>query len=283
MERKAILLIFLALLQLIIIFFMELSYYCSGLEAGNPSSLNGLFSFAAIAIAAVAAITIISYILAAIEKDNQLVIQQEKLANSEELLHTMRMQRHDFNNHLLVVRGLMEVGAYEEARVYMGEATGPIRATNKLLSDNNAVTALLQAKVNLAQKKGVNAHIRVHGSLKEPVIPASEVNTILGNLLDNAIEALETCGGKKNIHVVIQSNPEALSIGVSNSCIIPEECRESILKPGFTTKETGQGMGLYSIKCIIERYGGNLEITTGNEYTEFIISFLRKSPLSEFH
>jgi two-component system sensor histidine kinase AgrC len=209
-----------------------------------------------------------------VEQETENRIQLENLKNIQEMVHTMRSQRHDFNNHIQSVYGLINVGAYEEAKEYMEDVVVPVQSSNKILSDNPSVTALLQVKANRAESKGIYTDFSITGSLKEPIIPVTDLNTILGNLIDNAIEETERKSDKRLIEVRIVSRSDELMITVFNTGKkIPEHVKNKIFAPGFTTKKTGQGLGLWSVKKITDAHKGRIEVINEAEGIKFKISF----------
>lgn len=133
---------------------------------------------------------------------------------------------------------------------------------------------MLQVKANRAESKRIKADFILRGSLKEPLIPVQDLNTILGNLLDNAIEAVEDSLGPKEIKAGVISREDKLLITVENTgSKLPEQVLQRIFQPGFTTKTYGQGMGLWSIKKIVDSYGGSIEVKNEEKGIRFEISF----------
>lgn len=221
----------------------------------------------------VAALLFVKQIVSNVEQETESRLQLENMKNIQEMVHTMRSQRHDFNNHIQTVYGLINIGAYEEAKKYMNDVIVPVQSSNRLLSDNHSITALLQVKANIAESKGINTDFSIAGSLKDPLIPVRDLNTILGNLIDNAIEATESHNGKKLIEVKIISSSDNIMVTVFNTGPkIHDQVKHKIFAPGFTTKKTGQGIGLSSVKKIIDNYGGNIEVVNETEGVRFSVS-----------
>jgi two-component system sensor histidine kinase AgrC len=194
-------------------------------------------------ILTVTALIFVKKIVHSVEQETENRIQVENLKNIQEMVNTMRSQRHDFNNHIQTVYGLINVGAYKEAKEYLEDVVAPVQSSNKILSDNPSVTALLQVKANLAEIKRINTDFSITGSLKDPIIPVQDLNTILGNLIDNAIEATENHKGKKFIQVRIASNPDKIMVTVFNTGPkIYDEIKDKLFYPGFTTKKLVRGL-----------------------------------------
>jgi len=222
----------------------------------------------------VIALIFVKEIVKSIEEETESRVQLENLKNIQEMVQTMRSQWHDFNNHIQTVYGLINVGAFEDSKEYMEAVIVPVQSSNRLLSDNPSVTALLQVKANLAEIKRINTDFSINGSLKEPIIPVKDLNTILGNLIDNAIDATEDQNGRKFIEVKILSTSSHLRISVFNTGQkIPEQTKHKMFRPGFSTKKTGQGLGLWNIKKITDTHNGSIEVINEAEGVSFEISF----------
>lgn len=236
----------------------------------------GIFSL----IITITALLLVKKIIEMVEKETETRLQMENLENIQEMVQTMRSQRHDFNNHIQTVHGLISVGAYEEAKEYMNDVIVPIQSSNRILSDNPSVTALLQVKANRAESKGIEIDFAVKGSLKEPLMPVKDLNTILGNLLDNAIEATEeNASGKKHIKTLVKSEKSSLYITIANTGTqLEEPIKQRIFQPGFTTKRQGQGMGLWSIKKITDTYGGSIKVENQADGVRFELVFHSSNP-----
>ena len=241
---------------------------------GTIAAQNSVIGILSVVLT-VCALTFVKKIVQAVEQETETRVQLENQENIQEMLHTMRSQRHDFNNHIQTVHGLINVGAYEEAQKYINKVVIPVQTSNKLLSDNPSVTALLQVKANCAESRGIKADFSIDGSLKTPMVPVKDLNTVLGNLIDNAIEAVEGWGGKKVITVRITSRPDRLAISVFNTGPgLSEQLKQKIFQPGFTTKQHGHGIGLWSVRKIIGAYGGNIDVKNEAEGVRFKADFM---------
>ena len=103
-----------------------------------------------------------------------------------------------------------------------------------------------------------------------------ELCKVLSNLIDNAVKALEDFEGEeKKLRVNITETPERYIFSVEdNGPKIPESIRENIFKKGFSTrKEEGHGMGLAIVSEILNKSGGDIELSSDDEETVFTVSF----------
>lgn len=211
------------------------------------------------------------YHLIRVDSQNNMI--KEALNSVENLNNLLRAQRHDFLNHLQVVYGLIEMDEYDEARNYINRVYNDIQSVSRILKTSNpAVNALLQAKLVTAEKSNINTEIKVYSRLENFPVPSWEFCRVLGNLIDNAVSSL--CEKKDNriLQIEIKEDIKTFIFSVKdNGGGIPEEIRNRIFEPGFTTKNNGEGMGLAISKRIISDYGGEIKVTSDDIWTVFTV------------
>jgi two-component system sensor histidine kinase AgrC len=216
----------------------------------------------------------IKRIVALIENKITAKTQTETIRHLKELLYTIRAQRHNFSHELQVVYGLLEVNAFEEAKNYIKNSMSEIAATSELVkTDNIEITALLYAKTGLAEARKIELQIEVKTSFKQPPFESRDINLILGNLIDNALEAsLELLPGQRKVVVIFSQNNQGYLLEVrNNGSLIPTELMEQIFEPEFSTKGKGHGMGLYTVKKIVQKYHGTIQVSSDSCDTCFKI------------
>jgi len=192
-------------------------------------------------------------------------VQLDNLHHVEGLLNTMRIQRHDFTHELQVVYGLLEVEEFQMAREYLKKSVSEVAATSELVkTDNLGVTALLYAKTGLAEARKIDLQITVETSLQQFPLEARSINVILGNLIDNALDAVEDLTVlERKVEVAIKQDLEGYVLEVKNcGSPIPQEIMAKIFTSGFSTKGEGRGMGLYSVQKLVNKYKGNILVNS---------------------
>ena len=116
----------------------------------------------------------------------------------------------------------------------------------------------------------------IRDSYKALQMPAWEMCRVLGNLIDNAMDAVAEADEKK-MTVALFEDVRSHGFRVSNSGPdIPAAQRATIFTPGFTTKRTGQGMGLYIVSSLLQDYGGEIQVESGGGVTAFTGRIPRK-------
>lgn len=202
---------------------------------------------------------------------------RESIDNLCELNDKLRMDRHDYLNHLQIIYGLMELEEYDEMNSYLRKVYKELLKTGKAVKTSKpAINALLAAKMAEAEAKGIEFLIEVKSDLKQLIIEDWELCKILSNLIDNAEKALEDNDAEeKRIRVNITETPERYIFSVEdNGPKIPEDIRDSIFKKGFTTKkEDGHGMGLAIVCEILSENGGDIELSSDDDETVFTVNF----------
>lgn len=182
----------------------------------------------------------------------------------------LRSQRHDFLNHLQVVYSLMEMGEYQEANRYIEQVYGDIQALSQQMKTACApVNALLRAKAAEAQKRGVRVEQNIQAAWRELPVPAWELCRVLGNLIDNAMDALEGRKGAR-LKIALSEDVRSISFAISNNGpAIPKSTQGAIFEAGVSGKGEGRGMGLYISRNTMRAAGGDLTVESDDKRTVF--------------
>lgn len=214
--------------------------------------------------------------------DQQREMLEEAYRQLENLNQSLRQQRHDFKNHLQVVYSLTEMNAYADAMQYIRRVYEDVQSLGSLLKTNvPAVNALLSAKSSDCKEHGIELITDIQSSWSEMYIPGWELCRIIGNLVDNAMDALqEQTNHAPQIFVTIAESISSFILKVNNNGPeIPFEHRSIIFQPGFTTKSAGHGNGLSIISDLVKKYDGTLELESSSEQTCFICTFPKEKPM----
>ena len=92
---------------------------------------------------------------------------------------------------------------------------------------------------------------------------------VLGNLLDNAIDALQEVSDRR-LTLTLTEDLKAFRFSVKNSGpMIPVKLQASIFQPGITTKAAGHGMGLFIVRRTVQEWGGDIRLISDAKETEF--------------
>ena len=192
--------------------------------------------------------------------DRQLAAYQRELIDIhykevDTMYRKMRGWRHDYRNHISVLKSLCQSGNIEEMAKYLDRLETDLNTVDVVVKTGNPMAdAILNSKLTLAATKNVP----VKTSVQIPVrLNLSELDlcVILGNLLDNAIEAsLSLPEGQRMVRLYMDIKETRLYISVTNLCAHGK--MKKVNGRFATRKGEGHGFGLVRIDSIVERYGG---------------------------
>jgi len=191
-------------------------------------------------------------------------------------IQDLRVQRHDFSKHLNVLKGMAATDEYLEMKQYLDCLGEKVVFAGKLLQIGcPPVSVLIEEKETNAREKDIEFELEVSTNLKKFKIDPTYLCTLLGNLIDNAIDAAEKCESEtKYILIVIGHHENFFFFEVSNTGEpISERDLKKIFTPGYSTKQLkkGHGIGLYIVKKILRKNHGRIEIRSENGLTAFTV------------
>lgn len=186
---------------------------------------------------------------------------------------SLRSQAHESAKRLHTVVSLVELGRAEDAVEF---ATSELRLAQQLTDRVTAavtepvLAAVLLGKSAEADERGVEISLTADTAVDEWMIEhiaARDLVTILGNLLDNAIEAAlaeqehEPERGRPTVTVSVRAQGDELVIGVADNGpgIDPDEVGR-VFQRGFSTRHDGRGLGLALVGQSVRRYGGRVRV-----------------------
>lgn len=209
----------------------------------------------------------------------------EDLTGTRYLVDSMRANNHDFTNKLHVILGLIQMEMYDKAVSYIENITIVQRSTiSKIMNtiQEPAVAALLIGKTARASELNVKFALRegCFYSNADMQLPSELLVTIIGNLIENAFEAMNDTMDydvQKELIFGIYSRPGAVLITTDDTGVgISEENLQRIFDNGFSTKGEGRGTGLYQVKEMVERYGGIISVESQEGVgSSFTVSFTK--------
>lgn len=202
----------------------------------------------------------------------ELLALQSQLSARESVTETLRAQTHEFSNQLHTLSGLLQLGEYDDAAQVIGTLTRRrAEISDAVLArvHDPAVAALLVAKVSLAAER--NVELVLHdGAVLQRLDPdlSADVGTVLGNLVDNAVEAVVSArpvrGDGGRVEVRLGRDGDAVVVQVADSGPgVPADKVEKIFRRGFSTKPSdasGRGVGLALVQVVCERRGGTVSV-----------------------
>lgn len=209
---------------------------------------------------------------ARLRMENAVYAQQLELidihtAEKEAMMLEFRNIRHDMKQHLCTIAEMLERKEITELKQYITEFLGAFYQKNIIVDTGNIVIdALINAKCAYAQENNIkfNLDVKIPHQLPYENI---DICILIGNMLDNAIEASEKITkDKRQIDFVIQFRSNILTIQIGNyyNGCINKDSKGQILTT--KTESENHGIGICSIKKIVTKYHGKIDITYNDNY-----------------
>ena len=198
----------------------------------------------------------------------------EDFEGTKFLVDSMRANNHDFTNKLHVILGLIQIGEYEKAQNYIQNISIIQRETVTFVMrniENPSLAALLIGKIARASECNVKFSLKENSTYKEKDIdiPSEALVTITGNLIDNALDALENVSDRQ-LRIMLHADAHGYAFSIANNGpAIPENDWERIFEPGVSSHGEGRGMGLYIVRRTLAHYGGDIHVTSDESRTVF--------------
>lgn len=192
----------------------------------------------------------------------------EEVTGVNLIVSALRANSHEFSNKLHLILGLLHLGEIEEAKTFISDITKEQQQIMNMVIKRikePTIAGLILGKISRAKELGIEIEID-KGSYLESV-NSSRVNsnilvTIIGNLLENAFEAVSKSNNEsRKVYLKIQEFNDIIEIEVIDTGIgINEGDIVKIFERGFTTKEGSQGVGLELVKNIVDNLNGEIEV-----------------------
>ncbi|WP_284984069.1 sensor histidine kinase [Arthrobacter sp. efr-133-TYG-118] len=191
----------------------------------------------------------------------------------------LRAQRHEFANQLHTIAGFMSIGQHGQAKDYLARisATGPLKfpvQQAELLQDPY-LQAFVGAKSVEADERGVALRIGPETLVREHVTEPQDVTTVLGNLIDNAVNAAVAGSSTQRwvelelldepgpdggtLHIVVADSGDGLG-GIEPERVFVEGFTTAEAADGGIARAGGQGLGLALVRQLARRRGGDVRV-----------------------
>lgn len=186
--------------------------------------------------------------------------QLEMYRSISENFDNQKRKTHEYKNQISCIESLLNKKQYSKLEEYVKKIYGSLNNEPDAINTNNViVNAILNTKYQEAEAKGIVFVFRVN-DLSELKIKDEDVVTILANLLNNAIEACETCEDKKIIKVKFIKEDDMIIIAVKNTFNFDIVYENGEIKSTKTSSTEEHGAGIKNVLKIIEKYGGSYVI-----------------------
>lgn len=193
----------------------------------------------------------------------------DELSGARNMMDTLRAFNHEFLNKLHIILGYLQTGEIDKAKEFIINSnlvsSQSVRDTANALRVSE-VCALVIGKMMHAAESGIRLSLEPGSSLMERdlLMEPGEYVTVIGNLLENAIEELKESGEKNGeIHLGVFAKPGVNVISCEDSGRgIDPVMLDRIFIRGVSTKGKNHGTGLYLVKQVADKYGGEVSVET---------------------
>lgn len=198
--------------------------------------------------------------------------QLEMYRSISENFDNQKRKTHEYKNQISCIESLLDKKQYSKLEEYVKRIYGSLNNEPDAINTNNVIiNAILNTKYQEADAKGIVFVFRVN-DLSELKIKDEDVVTILANLLNNAIEACETCEDKKVIRFKFVKEDDMIIIAVKNTFNYDVVYENGEIKSTKISNEDEHGVGIKNVLKIIEKYGGAYVIE--DKKKEFLFSII---------
>lgn len=204
--------------------------------------------------------------------DNSVLKEQNKAYQNQMLLSRAAEEklmsfRHDIKNHLITLEQLAKEDECTEIQDYLKELVTEVEsAKTYVCTGNHMIDSFLNMKLDRIKNLGADLNLKL-GISNNIRIKPKDICIILGNLLDNSINALEKCNGEKKFKLSMKESQGQLYLKIENSFEGIIQKRGNTILTSKSKKE-GHGIGLKNVQKTIDLYHGQMDI----DYTHDMFS-----------
>lgn len=279
LNKKATLLIILVVLQLVVLMINGMWGFASQhLTHSIPFKTITDYSLIASILMGISTLYLIMEIYRLTGNEQELERNKILLAENRDLIDTLRINRHDFANHLQTILGFVQLNKKDYAINYIHEISQDMKGQSTISNIKNlGIAALLLKKQSSCNESGVKLDVIIDTDLDKLKMPLSDITSILGNLIDNALSAVShNVDAPQEIKLTIKTVGSFYKFSVFNfRPVIPEKLHEKLFEKGFTTKGiNGSGLGLFIVKELTEKHKGTIQVisnyTSGTTFEAYL-------------
>ena len=215
---------------------------------------QAILLFASIVFIFILANRLSVYKIKAKEAETELKMQKVYADSFNGLINNIRLRQHEFDNHINAIYSQHYIyKTYEELvdaqRNYCQMILKENRFNKLLSSGNPIIVGFLYGKFIEIEKMGIEIEYKVNAKNLDIEIPVHKIVEILGDLLNNAVEALMVMDGKRNLYIGMEDNNTIIEVRNRSPYIDYSEIMTFFIK-GYSKKGDGRGLGLYNVKQI---------------------------------
>lgn len=205
----------------------------------------------------------------------------KEITGVDEVVKNLRANVHEFKNNLHVILGLIQLKQYSQAKDFILhiQKVQEDNSVEFLEIDDYYIRALLLSRKLVAKERKVELVLNNASNMYQEhgIVDSKDLVTILGNLIENALEACAVSDAEyKKVEVYLKEDNERIQIIVKDNGIpIEFTNKEEMFIEGMSSKGDNRGTGLYLVKNRVELYNGIIDIEEQDDKKIFTINILK--------
>ena len=201
-------------------------------------------------------------------KMQQIEMEHKQNEDMAIVVNDLRSLRHDMNNHMSVLQGLLSMQEYDDAKNYLSTITEELAVANSFIfTDNKVLSVMLNNKISKAHQLGITFDTELLTSATP--FSDSDLCAVVGNILENAIEA-SSKHEDPYIHFMMKKTDKQFVIECQNNYVVAPVFEKGNL---VTTKsdKSYHGIGTKTIRSIVDSYHGITTFTVDDLFCVKIV------------
>ena len=201
-------------------------------------------------------------------------LMKEHLRENEILVTALQSEKHEFSRHLQALQSFIYLNRNQEAKQYIdGISENYCNTYEGVFVAHPALNNLVNSKLSLMKSQGIECTATSTCEFSLLQVEPWDLCTIIGNLLDNAIESALQDRVQPWVEVEFEcQNGDFIFCIRNNGAIINKDDKERIFEAGFTSRESvGRGYGLHIVYNLVKRYEGTIEVFSNKQTTTVIV------------
>jgi len=226
----------------------------------------------------------ITGVVSSFRRKDEVAMVSKKLTRIQQYADSLRSQAHEYSNKLHTIAGLIQIGATDQALALIGQESESHQELINLLVEavpDPVLAGCLLGKFNRAREMGLQLVIDSGSHMTEvpEKLPREHLVSIIGNLIENALEATlehKGAGGEVNLSMTDLGNDLIFEVEDQGPGVSMEQ-EVKIFEKGFSSKDKeGHGIGLHLVKSLLDKLGGTVTVEAGTNCGSRFIVYIPK-------
>lgn len=215
------------------------------------------------------------YILYELEKIHHVIFDKKESVDNFALLDEEKRKSLD---HIMAIKKLYVEEDRKALIDYIEKSQKEYYDEAEINFEIEILNIIIQRYLHICKTNNIEMTFDIQSNVKALLEAANfsseQLCTVLGNLMDNAIDALKKYDGDRRVNIIILGNGHQVLISVENTGHeIPDNVMDKLFNYGFSTKAESRGAGLFIVYKLIEKLGASLSVESNSQQTSFKVIF----------